>query len=188
MRSVDAGRALRGGTPRAPEGAGRAAEEGPKRLVEAADAAEAGREGDLGEGHRGLVDELLGEQHPPRLRDRHRRGAGYLLERAAGSTRDAEPRTKGLDARLAVEPALDNRGQGPTTPVFEVPRQKARSGAVSGPGVQAGRNPASCAAAAEGKKRQFSNFGVRAGQIGRQSIPVEVTPVKRRPSKRGSRV
>ncbi|SCA57151.1 hypothetical protein MTBPR1_40174 [Candidatus Terasakiella magnetica] len=35
---------------------------------------------------------------------------------------------------------------------------------------------------------QFSGFGVLAGQIGRQKIPVEETPVKNRPSKRASRV
>ena len=42
------------------------------------------------------------------------------------------------------------------------------SGAVSGRQRRQGRKPASWAAAAEAKKRQFSNFGVRAGQIGRQ--------------------
>jgi hypothetical protein len=52
--------------------------------------------------------------------------------------------------------------------VFELPRQDARSGADSGRHRRHGRNPASCAAAAELKKRQFSNFGLRAGQIGRQ--------------------
>jgi hypothetical protein len=49
--------------------------------------------------------------------------------------------------------------------VFELPRQDARSGADSGRHRRHGRNPASCAAAAELKKRQFSNFGLRAGQI-----------------------
>ena len=52
--------------------------------------------------------------------------------------------------------------------VFEVPRQENRSGAVSGRQRRQGRKPASCAAAADPKYRQFSNFGVRAGQIGRQ--------------------
>ena len=52
--------------------------------------------------------------------------------------------------------------------VLDEPRQKARSGAVSGRQRRQGRKPASCAAAAEAKKRQFSNLGVRAGQIGRQ--------------------
>jgi hypothetical protein len=49
-----------------------------------------------------------------------------------------------------------------------VPRQKARSGAISGRQRRQGRNLASCAPAADAKKRQFSNFGQRAGQIGRQ--------------------
>ena len=52
--------------------------------------------------------------------------------------------------------------------VLEVPRQTARSGAVSGRQRRQGRKPASCAAAADGKKMTFSGFGVRAGQIGRQ--------------------
>ena len=52
--------------------------------------------------------------------------------------------------------------------VFEVPRQDARSGAVSGRQRRQGRKPASCAAAAEAKKRQFSSLGPRAGQTGRQ--------------------
>jgi hypothetical protein len=52
--------------------------------------------------------------------------------------------------------------------VFEVPRQQPASGAVSGRQRRQGRNPASCAAAADAKKRQFSRFAVRAGQTGRQ--------------------
>ncbi len=52
--------------------------------------------------------------------------------------------------------------------VFDVPRQTARSGEVSGRQRRQGRKPAPCAAAAEGKKRTFSRLGVRAGQIGRQ--------------------
>jgi hypothetical protein len=52
--------------------------------------------------------------------------------------------------------------------VLAVPRQKARSGAISGRQRRQGRKPASCAAAAEAKKRQFSNLGGRVGQIGRQ--------------------
>jgi len=52
--------------------------------------------------------------------------------------------------------------------VFEVPRQEPSPGAVSGRQRRQGRKPASCAAAAEAKKRQFSAFGVRAGHTGRQ--------------------
>ena len=52
--------------------------------------------------------------------------------------------------------------------VFEVPRHEARWGAVSGRQRRHGRKPASWAAAAEAKKRQFLNFAVRAGQTGRQ--------------------
>jgi hypothetical protein len=52
--------------------------------------------------------------------------------------------------------------------VFDVPRQAPRSGAVSGRQRRQGRKPASCAAAAVGKKMTFFDSGVRAGQIGRQ--------------------
>ncbi len=52
--------------------------------------------------------------------------------------------------------------------VFDVPFHDARSGAVSGRQRRQGRKPASCAAAADAKKRQFSIFGDLAGQIGRQ--------------------
>jgi hypothetical protein len=70
--------------------------------------------------------------------------------------------------------------------VFEVPRHEAISGAVSGRQIKQGRNPASCAAAADPKNRQFSNFADRAGQTGRQYTPVDVTPTNISPSKRAS--
>ena len=56
----------------------------------------------------------------------------------------------------------------PRETVFEVPRQDASSGALSGRQRRQGRKPAACAATADEKKRQFSIRGVRAGQIGRQ--------------------
>jgi len=52
--------------------------------------------------------------------------------------------------------------------VPDVPLQAGVPGAVSGRHRRHGRNPASSAAAAHGKNRTFSRFGVRAGQIGRQ--------------------
>jgi hypothetical protein len=52
--------------------------------------------------------------------------------------------------------------------VLEVPRHEAISGAVSGRQRRHGRYPASCAAAADEKKVQFSYFAVRAGQTVRQ--------------------
>jgi hypothetical protein len=52
--------------------------------------------------------------------------------------------------------------------VLDVPRHAASSGAVSGRHLRHGRNPASCAAAADVKNSMFSRRGVRAGQIGRQ--------------------
>jgi hypothetical protein len=72
--------------------------------------------------------------------------------------------------------------------LLDVPRQAGRPGAASGRQRRQGRKPASWAAAALGRKRQCSRRGVRAGQIGRQKIPVVRTAVKKRPSKRASRV
>ena len=71
--------------------------------------------------------------------------------------------------------------------VADFPDQAGVPGAVSGRQRRHARNPASSAAAAQGKNRTFSGFGVRAGQIGRQYTPVVRTPVKNRPSKRESR-
>lgn len=69
-----------------------------------------------------------------------------------------------------------------------VPSQAGVPGAVSGRQRKQGRKPAASAAAAAGKKRQFSRFGVGAGHTGLQYTPVLVTPVKKRPSKRPSRL
>jgi hypothetical protein len=72
--------------------------------------------------------------------------------------------------------------------VLDVPRQANVSGDASGRQRRQGRKPASCAAAAVGRKTQFSSFGGRAGQTGRQYTPVLRTQMKKRPSKRASRV
>jgi hypothetical protein len=83
-------------------------------------------------------------------------------------TADAKSSSQGLDVGvLAVECAVGDEPSARLT-VLAVPRQKARSGAISGRQRRQGRKPASCAAAAEAKKRQFSNLGGRVGQIGRQ--------------------
>jgi len=52
--------------------------------------------------------------------------------------------------------------------VASVPRQASSAGELSGRQRKQGRKPASCAAAALGTNLQFSSFGGRAGQIGRQ--------------------
>ena len=68
---------------------------------------------------------------------------------------------------LAVERAVGDQGQRPAyrvggaAPEGEVGRDLGRQ-------RRQGRNLSSWAAAADAKKRQFSNFGQRAGQIGRQ--------------------
>src|SRR3989454_5663166 len=71
--------------------------------------------------------------------------------------------------------------------VAAVPLQAGTPGLISGRQRRHGLNPAEYAAAAVGKKTQFSNRGVRAGQIGREKIPVDKTPVRKRPSNRRSR-
>ena len=67
-------------------------------------------------------------------------------------------RRRGGDAGRRRSPAATHRQ----------PRQAAASGESSGRQRRHGLNPASCAAAALGKKVQFSDFAVRAGQMGRQ--------------------
>ena len=149
--------------------AGRAVEELLEGLVEAPHAAEAGGQRHLGHRQARLVDQLLGEQHAPGLGDRDRRGAEMLLEQPPQlPLADAEPLGQRLDVGLVASSAPSAISASARDTVFEVPRQEARSGEVSGRQRRQGRKPASCAAAAVGKKRQFSNFGVRAGQIGRQ--------------------
>jgi len=61
-------------------------------------------------------------------------------------------------------------------------------GDVSGRQRLHGRKPSAWAAAAHAKKRTFASFGVRAGQTGRQKMPVVRTATKKRPSKRASRL
>jgi hypothetical protein len=139
----------------------------PKDFVEAANAAEARGEGDFGHRQLRLVNELFGEQHPPRLRDRNRRGAEMLADRRR-SCRSPRPRRPASASTSASSSAPCSIRLKPRDTVFEVPRQAPRSGAVSGRQRKQGRKPASCAAAAVGKKMTFFDSGVRAGQTGRQ--------------------
>ena len=69
-----------------------------------------------------------------------------------------------------------------------VPHQAGVPGAVSGRHRRQGRKPADCAAAALIQNVQLIRFGSGAGQMGRQKTPVVFTPVKKRPSKRESRM
>jgi hypothetical protein len=71
--------------------------------------------------------------------------------------------------------------------VFEVPSQAGVPGELSGLHRKHGRNPASAAAAAVAKYRQFFSFAVGAGQIGRQYTMLPTTPIKNFPSNRASR-
>jgi hypothetical protein len=71
--------------------------------------------------------------------------------------------------------------------VVEVPIQAGVPGEASGRQRRHGRNPASAAAAALAKYRQFFSFAVGAGQIGRQYTMLPTTPIKNFPSNRASR-
>src|SRR5579863_7819225 len=71
--------------------------------------------------------------------------------------------------------------------VVDVPTHAGVPGELSGRQRRQGRKPASAAAAAVGKYRQFFSFAVGAGQIERQYTPLPVTPMKNLPSNRGSR-
>jgi hypothetical protein len=71
--------------------------------------------------------------------------------------------------------------------VLEVPSHAGVPRELSGRQPTHGRKPASAAAAALGKWRQFFSFAVGAGQIRRQSTMLPTTPMKNLPSNRGSR-
>ena len=156
----------------APQRAGRPAEQLAEGLVEAAHAAEARGQRHLGHRQVRVVDQLLGEQHAPRLRDGDRARRRDAAGTAAASCRPPTPSRSArasTSASLVVERAVGDQRQRARSPCWTVPRQKASSGAISGRQRRQGRKPASCAAAAEAKKRQFSNFG-RARRADRPAI------------------
>jgi hypothetical protein len=99
---------------------------------------------------------------------------------------DAQPGGEGIDVASVERAPSISRSARPN--VADVPDQAGLPGAACGRQRRQGRKPASRAAAALGTNRQFSRRGVRAGQIGRQKMPVERTATKKRPSKRRSRV
>ena len=149
--------------------AGRAAEQLLEGLVEAAHAAEAGGQRDLGHRQARLVDAAAwraARGASARPRPARRRGAaGTAGAAAARRRRAARPAPRRRSSSSA--PASISASARET--VFDVPRQAPRSGAVSGRQRRQGRKPASCAAAAVGIEAACSRAsGVRAGQIGRQ--------------------
>jgi hypothetical protein len=98
----------------APERAGRAAKQVAENLVEAAHAAEARGQRHLGHRQAGVVQQLLGEQHAPRLGDGDGRGAEMVLEQPPElAATDAQPLGQYLDIGIAaVERTLGDQGQG----------------------------------------------------------------------------
>src|SRR5437870_1655818 len=117
-------------------------------FVEPADAAKAGRQGDLHHRETRFVDQLLGQQHPPGLRDRNRRCAKMPPEEPP-KVALADPQPLRSLSTLASSKAPISISASARETVFDVPRQAPRSGAVSGRQRKHGRKPASCAAAAE---------------------------------------
>ena len=92
------------------------------------------------------------------------------LEQAAQlAAADAQPLGQRLDVGvLAVERAVGDQRQRPAHRVGGA-APEGEVGRDLGPAAQAGAEALPPARpAAEAKKRQFSNFGLRAGQIGRQ--------------------
>src|SRR5947207_2211155 len=112
---------------------------------------------------------------PACRRNRRRRCRGPTPSVSASASTDfssRKPRSISLSARETVAAA---------------PRHAGVPGAVSGRQRKHGRNPARSAAAAVGKNTTFRDRAGRTGHVGRQYTPVVLTPVKNRPSKRGSR-
>ncbi len=90
------------------KGAGGAAVERVYHRMETTDAAEAGGEGDVGEGERGFVNEAFGELHAEGLRDADGRRAEVFDEEAAEMTSgDAEAVGEGFDAAGIEGPGFD---------------------------------------------------------------------------------
>ena len=113
------------------------------------------------------MDQLLGEQHAASLRNRDRRRSDVLTkEPPQVPLANLEPIGQRCDIATIESAAFDQLERRDT--VADVPRHASRSGELSGRQRRHGRNPASCAAAAVGTNVQFSSFGGRAGQIGRQ--------------------
>ena len=90
-----------------------------------------------------------------------------LLEQAPQlALADAEASGQYVDIGLVQRSVLD-QAQGARYRIRRA-APSAEIGRGFRPAAQAGRKPASCAAAAVGKKMTFFDSGVRAGQIGRQ--------------------
>ena len=93
------------------------------------------------------MNQLLGQQDTPGLRDRDGGRTEMLSKQAAElSLSDAQAFGQAIDTRFVECACVDQRQRRDT--VFDVPRQAASSGAVSGRHRRQGRKPASCAAAA----------------------------------------
>ena len=96
------------------------------------------------------MDQLLREQHAPRLRDRDGEAPRCCWNsRRSWRSPTPEPLGEAVDvARPSSAPVSISASARDT--VFDVPRQAPRSGEVSGRQRRHGRKPASCAAAAVG--------------------------------------
>ena len=148
------------GRNQASQGAGRASVKQTERLVEAPQTAEAGGEAIsaigrdvswincLASNTRRVCATATGEA-PRCWRNSRRNCLSPTPSRSASGRRSASS-----SAPISIIASARDT-------VLEVPRQAPRSGAVSGRQRRQGRNPASCAAAAVGKKRTFSSGRAR---------------------------
>jgi len=131
-----------------PERGRRAPVNSGKYCVEAAQAAEARGERNLGHCQVRIVDHTLGALDPCRLGDLGRRGADMLLEQPRQVSRaNAEPRGEGFDARV-VERAFIDEAHRPLNG-GERPFPGRREGRRLGPAAEAWPIPAASAAAAD---------------------------------------
>ena len=124
--------------------AGRPAEQVAEDLVEAAHAAEARGQRHFGHRQARVVQQLLGEQHAPRLRDGDRRGAEMLLEQPPQlAAADAQPLGQRLDVGIvAVERAVGDQRQRRGSPCWRCrARRRGRARSRAGSAGRGGTPP-----------------------------------------------
>nr|WP_276602998.1 hypothetical protein [Nannocystis pusilla] len=135
--------------------------------VEAAHAGEPGRICDLRERQRGVLQQLLGEREPPRLRQLDRRRPELRLERAPQVTpADAEAPGQRVDRTVVEVAGVDARERGGGEPRQGVDRRPPRR--ELGPAAQAGTKADALGLGGAAKELAAAAPGVRAGQTGRQ--------------------
>ena len=170
------------------ERAGRTAEQVAESLVEAAHAAEARGQRHFGHRQARVVQQLLGEQHAPRLGDGDRRGAEMVLEQPPQlATADAQPLGQRLDVGVARRRARRRRSApAPGSPCWRCrARRRGRARSRAGSAGRAGSPPP----ARRRPRRRSGSSRTSACAPGRSAgsrCRSRCTPTNTRPSKRAS--